>query len=63
MARACRPATRQRNFGTLRPTGQEADRDVHLALHAGMPLVNPRGGYEFTPGAGDLGSGIGDEWK
>ena len=38
----------QRSFGTLRPTGQEADRDVHLALNAGMPLVNPRGGYYFV---------------
>jgi hypothetical protein len=41
-----------RNIGLLRLTGQEADRDVHLALNAGIPLVNPRGGYYFVFPAG-----------
>jgi hypothetical protein len=36
------------HIGTLRLTGQEGDRDVHLALNAGIPLVNPRGGYLFV---------------
>ena len=27
-----------RAFGTLRPTGHEADRDLHLALNAGIPI-------------------------
>lgn len=44
--------TVQRNMGTLRLTGQETDRDVHLALNAGVPLVNPRGGYYFVFRAG-----------
>lgn len=44
--------TRQRNIGTLRLTGQEADREVHLALNAGYPLVNPRGGFYFVFQAG-----------
>jgi hypothetical protein len=37
-----------RTFGALRRTGHEADRDVHLALNVGLPLVNPRGGYYFV---------------
>jgi hypothetical protein len=44
--------TPQRHIGTLRLTGQEDDRDVHLALNAGLPLVNPRGGYHFVFPAG-----------
>lgn len=35
-------------FGTLRLTGQEADRDVHLALNSGFPLVDPAGGFYFV---------------
>jgi hypothetical protein len=42
----------QRHVGTLRMSGQESDRDVHLALNAGIPLVNPRGGYYFVFTAG-----------
>lgn len=42
-----------RTFGHLRPTGQEADRDVHLALNSGMPLVNPQGGFYFVFLAGE----------
>jgi hypothetical protein len=37
-----------RTFGTLRPTGHESDRDVHLALNAGLPIVNPKGGVYFV---------------
>lgn len=37
-----------RAFGALRPTGQEADRDVHLALNTGRIVVDPRGGYYFV---------------
>ncbi len=37
-----------RSFGALRPTGQEKDIEVHLALNAGMTVVNPRGGFYFV---------------
>jgi len=37
-----------RTVGALRPTGQEADRDVHLALNTGLPVINPRGGFYFV---------------
>jgi hypothetical protein len=37
-----------RTIGQLRATGQEADRDVHLALNVGLPLVNPQGGFYFV---------------
>lgn len=37
-----------RQFGHLRPTGQERDRDVHLALNLGMPLIDPTGGFYFV---------------
>jgi hypothetical protein len=37
-----------RTFGELRPTGHEQDRDLHLALNAGLPLINPAGGYYFV---------------
>ena len=38
----------RRSFGALRKTGQEADRDVHLALNGGFPLAIPGGGYYFV---------------
>jgi hypothetical protein len=41
-----------RTFGILRATGQEPDPDVHQALNAGLPLVNPRGGFCFVFQAG-----------
>lgn len=41
-----------RTFGTLRATGHEADPDLHLALNAGLPLVDPTGGYFFVFQAG-----------
>jgi len=42
-----------RSFGELRPTGQEADRDVHVALNTGRIVVSPAGGlyYVFLTGA------------
>jgi hypothetical protein len=42
-----------RSFGALRPTGHEADRDVHLALNAGFVLVNPKGGFYYVFVAGE----------
>ena len=39
-----------RSFGELRPTGhEERDRDLHIALNAGIPLAIPdRGGFYFV---------------
>lgn len=48
----------RRSFGRLRPTGQEGDSNVHLALNAGLPLVipdrpgGPAGGFYFVFAAG-----------
>lgn len=39
-------------FGVFRRTGHEDDRDLHLALNSGLPLVDPRGGYYFVFQAG-----------
>jgi hypothetical protein len=36
-----------RAIGTLRPTGQEADANLHLGLNTGIPLVDPSGGFYF----------------
>ena len=41
-----------RTFGVLRRTGHEDDRDVHLSLNSGIPLVDPTGGYYFVFQAG-----------
>ena len=41
-----------RTLGVFRRTGHEADRDVHLALNSGLPLVMPDGGYYFVFQAG-----------
>lgn len=41
-----------RTFGELRATGHETERDVHLALNVGLPLVDPTGGYYFVFQAG-----------
>jgi len=38
----------QRSVGVLRATGYEADRDLHLAMNAGLPLVDPTGGYYYV---------------
>ena len=42
-----------RTIGRLRTTGFEQDRDLHLAMNAGLPLVDPTGGfiYVFLAGA------------
>ena len=37
-----------RTFGELRSTGHEGDRDLHLALNAGIPLAIPDGGFYFV---------------
>ncbi len=37
-----------RQFGALRRTGHEADRDLHLAFNIGLPLVDPTGGFYFV---------------
>jgi len=42
-----------RTFGSLRETGHERDRDLHLAFNVGLPLVNPKGGYYFVFQAGE----------
>jgi hypothetical protein len=37
-----------RTIGTLRATAHENDREVHLALNSGVPLVDPTGGFYFV---------------
>ena len=37
-----------RGLGSLRRTGYEDHRELHLALNAGLPLVDPTGGYFFV---------------
>jgi hypothetical protein len=37
-----------RSMGWLRATGHEQDRDLHLALNVGLPVVDPTGGYFFV---------------
>ena len=37
-----------RTIGRLRRTGHEADRELHLALNAGIPLADPTGGFWFV---------------
>lgn len=41
-----------RSVGQLRPTGHEADRELHLALNAGVPILDPKGGFYFVFMAG-----------
>lgn len=41
-----------RSIGRLRKTGHESDRDLHLALNAGIPLADPKGGFYFVFMAG-----------
>jgi hypothetical protein len=38
----------QRTIGRLRETGYEHERDLHLAMNAGLPLVDPTGGFYFV---------------
>jgi hypothetical protein len=37
-----------RGIGTLRATGFEQDRQLHMALNAGLPLVDPTGGFVYV---------------
>jgi hypothetical protein len=37
-----------RTFGSLRRTGHEDDRELHLALNSGLPLIDPQGGFFFV---------------
>jgi hypothetical protein len=37
-----------RSIGRLRSTGFEDDRDLHVALNAGLPLLDPTGGYFYV---------------
>jgi hypothetical protein len=37
-----------RSIGRLRTTGFEDDRDLHVALNAGLPLIDPTGGYFYV---------------
>ena len=37
-----------RSVGTLRPTGYESDRQIHLAMNTGIPLPHPSGGFYFV---------------
>jgi hypothetical protein len=41
-----------RAFGQLRPTGHEADQNLHLALNVGFPLADPTGGFYFVFSSG-----------
>lgn len=41
-----------RSVGQLRSTGHEADRDLHLAMNAGIPIPDPTGGFYFVFMAG-----------
>ena len=41
-----------RSIGQLRKTGHESDRDLHLALNAGIPIADPNGGFYFVFMAG-----------
>jgi hypothetical protein len=38
----------QRSIGALRTTGFEDDRELHIAMNAGLPLVDPTGGFYFV---------------
>lgn len=41
-----------RGVGRLRATGFEQDRDLHLAMNTGIPLVDPTGGFFYVFFAG-----------
>ena len=38
----------QRSIGRLRATGFEDDRELHIAMNAGLPLVDPTGGFFYV---------------
>jgi hypothetical protein len=37
-----------RSIGSLRSTGFEADRALHVAMNAGLPIVDPTGGFYYV---------------
>ena len=37
-----------RGIGRLRATGFERERDIHMAMNAGLPLVDPTGGFFYV---------------
>jgi hypothetical protein len=41
-----------RSIGRLRETGYERDRDLHITMNAGLPLLDPTGGYYYVFMAG-----------
>jgi hypothetical protein len=41
-----------RSIGRLRDTGHETDRDLHVALNVGLPVVDPTGGFYYVFVAG-----------
>jgi hypothetical protein len=41
-----------RSIGQLRQTGYEQDSDLHIAMNAGWPLIDPTGGYYYVFMAG-----------
>ncbi len=43
-----RAGTPLRGIGVLRETGFEQDRPLHMALNAGLPLVDPAGGFYYV---------------
>ena len=43
----------QRTIGRLRETGHEQERDLNLALNAGLPLIDPTGGFYYVFIAGE----------
>lgn len=38
----------RRSIGTLRPTGFESDRQLHVAMNSGIPLIDPTGGFYYV---------------
>jgi hypothetical protein len=38
----------QRSIGRLRVTGFESDHELHVAMNAGLPLVDPTGGFFYV---------------
>ena len=38
----------RRSVGTLRTTGFESDQQLHIAMNAGIPLIDPTGGFFYV---------------
>ncbi len=43
-----RAGVAQRSIGNLRDTGFASERDLHIAMNAGLPLVDPTGGFFYV---------------